>query len=123
MVGYHRNLKSICSVAVLLFLVPLMILSIPIKTEGATVWSDDFNDEIFDGWTVTKGIFATGNLVGHVSASLLGNHPSYSVIHHDSDIAVGTWSFDLYYIAGRTTEIYFMTNEEPMNNTADGYKL
>jgi hypothetical protein len=123
MVDSQRNLKFVSSAVVFIILVPIVILSGPIKVDSATVWSDNFNDEIFDGWTVTKGIFATGNLVGHGSASLLGNHPSYSVIHHDSDIAVGTWSFDLYYIAGRTTEIYFMTNEEPMNNTADGYKL
>lgn len=100
----------------------VILTASPPLIEAATVWSDNFNDGNFDGWTVSRGIFAVSSIAG-ASYSLLGNQGDYSVIHHDSSIVVGTWSFRLYYIEDRTTEIYFMATEEPTSDVIDGYKL
>jgi hypothetical protein len=105
-----------------LVLILAILAASPSSIEAVTVWSDNFNDGNYNDWTVTKGIFAVSSIEG-ASNSLLGNQGSYSVIHHDSNIAIGTWSFRLYNIADRTTEIYFMATEEPTSDVVDGYKL
>lgn len=106
----------------MLVLILAILAASPSSIDAATVWSDNFNDGNYNDWTVTKGIFAVSSIEG-ASNSLLGNQVVYSVIHHDSNIAIGTWSFRLYNIEDRTTEIYFMAPEEPTSDVVDGYKL
>ncbi len=68
----------------------LVTLVFTAYTSAATlIWSDDFNDGNFDGWTVTYGSYtATDNRLLAIEAS--------SCINHQSTVNVGTWSFDLY---------------------------
>lgn len=59
------------------------------STSAMVVWSDDFNDGNYDGWTVTYGSFSLAN------NCLLAMEAS-SAINHPSTVTEGTWSFDLH---------------------------
>lgn len=58
--------------------------------KAAVVWSDNFNDGNYDGWTVLNG---TLNVEDNV---LWVESPSTACIVHPSSVAIGTWSFDVY---------------------------
>ena len=89
---------------------------------AATVWSDNFNDNDKEGWTVVQGILAVGSIEG-ASPALVGNSPSLSIAYHDSSVAYGTWSFKLYTMKGRNFRINFVCTEVPESETVDGYAL
>jgi hypothetical protein len=58
------------------------------------IWSDDFNDGNFQGWSVTRGGYsATENLIR-------GTTTTWNYIEHPSTVAHGTWSFDHNFYAG-----------------------
>jgi hypothetical protein len=73
------------TIAVLLLSVSLA----PLQASGAVVWSDEFEDGNFDGWTVDTGEFAVEGGMLTVTGSL------FSVISHESITNEGTWSFDM----------------------------
>ena len=56
---------------------------------GSVVWSDDFNDGNFTGWTVDHGSFSATNHLLEVTGS------EWAVIGHPSTVVSGTWSFDV----------------------------
>jgi hypothetical protein len=56
---------------------------------GATVWSDDFEDKDYNGWTVAQGTFSAAE-------KALKAETGNSYIYHFSSVAYGTWSFDVY---------------------------
>ncbi|MHA1961765.1 MAG: hypothetical protein ACW99U_16200 [Candidatus Thorarchaeota archaeon] len=63
----------------------------PLNAAAAVVFSDDFNDGNYDGWTVTNGAFA---IVDNRLEST-GGSDVHSSIYFESDITNGTWSFDV----------------------------
>lgn len=62
----------------------------PPPCRAATVWSDNFNDGILDGWTVDTGEFSADD------DTMRGNIGMSSRGYHSSNVATGTWSFDVY---------------------------
>ena len=70
----------------------LLILALQTPTStAAVVWSDDFSDGNYDGWTVEEGAFtAVGN-----SLNTTGTSPDNSITHN-STAAFGFWSFDIF---------------------------
>ena len=61
--------------------------------QAAEVWSDDFDDENYDGWTISEGEFSVSD--GMLTPSPGETLDYFSVIRHNSSITIGTWSFDL----------------------------
>jgi hypothetical protein len=83
-----------------------------VSCQAATVWSDDFNDGNYDGWTVNLGSFSA------TSNRLESAGPDSNYISHPSTVATGTWSFDLSSF-GR---VYFMASDlVPGNIPENGY--
>ncbi len=107
--------KSISAVTILglCAVLAVSLLTIPV-TNAVTVWSDNFNDGDYNGWTVETGSFsaASNNLAGTTSAD-------WNIATHASNVATGTWSFDLSlvdtYVNGGG-EIFFMGNDLDSGN-------
>ncbi|MFX1606530.1 MAG: hypothetical protein ACFFDD_11565 [Promethearchaeota archaeon] len=75
----------------------------PLLCEGDLVWSDDFNDGNYDGWTICEN----PNIISGSNWSVANNdlqldqttwcdfwEINWGLISYPSDIAYGTWSFD-----------------------------
>ncbi|MFW9832399.1 MAG: hypothetical protein ACFFEK_00225 [Candidatus Thorarchaeota archaeon] len=92
----------------------LVILSvavfIPTMSSAAEVWSDDFQDGDYVGWTVLTGTFSAEKqfLQGVESEG-------YQSIQHSSSVAYGNWSFDVYHNSSVASHFYrvysFMADE------------
>jgi hypothetical protein len=72
-------------------------------------WSDNFDDGNYDGWTVIQGGFGVtdGVLVGTAN----GPGDASCSIYHESNVSMGTWSFDVYIppdLATKWSPIAFM---------------
>jgi hypothetical protein len=79
--------KISISILIILLCISLFI-TFPCK--AATVWSDDFNDGNYDGWTVMNGTFSVED------GKLKAGPGDYNVIVCPSySPAYGTWSFDV----------------------------
>jgi hypothetical protein len=65
------------------------------------MWSDDFNDGNYNGWTVTNGTFSAAD---HTLRSIGAG----GAIIHSSSVTTGTWSFDILGV--NTTAIGIMSN-------------
>jgi hypothetical protein len=93
--------------APVLFLISLLfVLSfIACPNKAETVWSDNFDDGNYDGWTVTNGTFV-------VEDGILKTGPgSLNVIRCNGyGPSTGTWSFDL--LATGWTVVYFVVNSQ-----------
>jgi len=81
------------------------------------MWSDDFNDGNYEGWTVQNGTFTVKN------GRLKAGPGSYNVIMHQSSVAFGTWSFDLF--SNSSAVIVFIGTYPLYSSLApnQGYKL
>jgi hypothetical protein len=73
----------------------------PLACEGAVVWSDDFNDGNYDGWTICENMDLYNGSYGFANSNwsaannyLQVDHEDHGIITHPSSIAYGTWSFD-----------------------------
>jgi len=87
------------------------VLSLLPQSTATVVWSDDFNDRIYDGWTVTQGGWTETNRI--LESVYDDDFRTYAIIYHDSSTTVGTWSFDYKLFGGGTyvyTTILFMAN-------------
>jgi len=108
----------------------------PFPCSADEVWSDDFDDGNFDGWTVF-GLDAASEPprrvdVGFISAAdntlrATGGGMSYfSIASHPSSVTIGTWSFDVY-VTGRSgmskTFVGFMNAALPPSESALGYDI
>ena len=96
--------------------------------QATEVWSDNFDDGNYDGWTIHHGDITAEEFVLAANTSL--NFQDYSGgvdvsdfdrISHDSSTSIGTWSFDISfnrtmaqgtsYVHGwGIVEIYFIAN-------------
>jgi hypothetical protein len=84
----------------------------PVPSVAVSVWSEDFEDGDYDGWTVLSGSYSatSGVLVP------TGEKTTHHKIRHDSNTAYGTWSFDVFlnqsnYLSLSSIEIYFLADE------------
>ena len=82
----------------------LLLLTLRAPTSNAAiVWEDDFNDGNYDNWTILEGTFnATNQYLETTDPGLYQMHQ----IRHDSSVAYGFWSFDLYVNASITSPSY-----------------
>lgn len=102
--------SSLASI-VLCLLGPSVIWLYP--SRAGVVWSDNFDDGDYDGWTVTSGMFSPeGNTLKAVSEGSIERYQSISegsnVVAHPSTVATGTWSFDVYVTDDGGGEILFV---------------
>lgn len=83
--AYKRIRLTVLSCGILLFLIMNACFC-----SGSLVWSDDFDDGNYDGWTVGDGSFTADDQY------LENNGSGWSAIEHASTVAYGTWSFWFY---------------------------
>ncbi|MFX1301661.1 MAG: hypothetical protein ACFFDE_12140 [Promethearchaeota archaeon] len=118
-IGAKRNL------ALFLFLIIILgmtLLQFPLQREdtcrAAVVWSDDFDDGNYDGWTVVDGNFTAEDHTLRANAT-----QGQSRIYFYSPIATGTWHWTMRSvdISSSTfenrTKVYFM--HAPLNMSHD----
>ena len=80
------------------------------QVSATVVWSDNFDDGNYDGWTVEAGAFSVTNgaLMSEDSVD------DYDTIWNSSSTTVGTWNFSLYHESnGASHWIMFMVNGTP----------
>ena len=67
----------------------------PSAIRGALVWSDDFNDGNYDGWTICENpAISSGSNWSAINNYLQLDQEDLGKISHPSNIAYGKWSFD-----------------------------
>jgi len=78
----------------ILFLLCWIGLS-PLACRSTEVWSDDFNDGDYVGWTICDNLAISDNSDWTAADHYLElNQTDWGAISHPSDVAYGTWSFD-----------------------------
>ncbi|MHA1908340.1 MAG: hypothetical protein ACW98Y_13660 [Candidatus Thorarchaeota archaeon] len=63
-------------------------------------WSDDFEDGNYNDWgtySCGEGVKWIGNF-SVIDGALIAQYPNWNIAHHDSEVAYGSWSFDIYAI-------------------------
>jgi hypothetical protein len=91
-----------------------LLMTFPCK--AGTVWSDNFNDGNYEGWTVSgalnpfsvaeileNGSFSAASKVLQAGGSPTVDPSLWSWASHPSTVATGTWSFDLYMTSAITS--------------------
>lgn len=88
---------------------------------AAVVWSDDFNDGNYLGWTITFGAFSAAE------NTLRGDSDDWNYAYHSSTVAEGTWHFDVYHSGAYLCPyVWIITNDlfsEGSDNPYNGYYL
>ena len=72
----------------------------PQSAAAVPVWSDDFDNGNYNGWTVKTGTFSCADLTlaGTYDSTPEGDSMRFdNEIWINSTVSYGTWSFDLYY--------------------------
>jgi len=85
------KLQSSTNMAISLSLIALLVF-MPQTCSGAKIWADDFDDGNYDDWIVVIGNFTAEN------GMLQANGQETNGILHESNIAFGTWRFDIYAV-------------------------
>ncbi|MHA1959702.1 MAG: hypothetical protein ACW99U_05700 [Candidatus Thorarchaeota archaeon] len=91
--GNYRHTRSAVSGLVVWLVLAVLVSTIgPMPVSADVVWSDNFDDLDYDGWTVLDGLYSVedGVLQG------IGSY-EYHNIQHNSSVAIGSWSFDVYH--------------------------
>lgn len=83
-----RSQPTILTLAILILLCSFFMG--PITCDAAILWSDDFDDGNYDGWTVALGNYSISDNTLHADGE------GWNRIIHSSTVARGTWSLDLY---------------------------
>jgi hypothetical protein len=108
-----RKLQTIAGTVAL-----VLLLSVLLPTSAAAVvWSDNFTDEVLDGWTIfgyenaTYGNLIDGNFTA-VGGMLTSLDDDFNWARHNSTTNVGTWNYDMYVpdVAGAVIGVSFMSN-------------
>lgn len=89
----------------------IFVFSLFPQSAAAVVWSDNFDDGNYDGWTVTGGSFTVTDGQLEV-ATMNGEYPA--LIEHQSNVTMGTWSFDIHIGDEATLNwvfVHFMKDE------------
>lgn len=72
----------------------------------AVVWSDDFDDKEFDGWTFQGNFTAAEGTLKALECPTCRH--GMNLASHPSPIAYGTWSFDIYISSALTPRMVIM---------------
>ncbi|MHA2311591.1 MAG: hypothetical protein ACXADF_08840 [Candidatus Thorarchaeota archaeon] len=72
-----------------------LIMLMTLDASATVVWSDDFNDGNYNGWTIERGGFSASN--GYLECTVSGTGKVAKIVH-DSTVGAGTWSFDFFYV-------------------------
>ncbi|MFW9850735.1 MAG: hypothetical protein ACFFF4_16535 [Candidatus Thorarchaeota archaeon] len=68
----------------------------PIAVSSTEVWSDNFNDGNYDGWTICENTAIISPSTWSAADNYLQiDQEDWGIISHPSDTAYGTWSFDV----------------------------
>jgi hypothetical protein len=103
--GKYMKKKIIFSISISFMIIVSNIAISPCSSE--VVWSENFDDGDMEGWTVTQGNFTVINgYLESVAKEKLqtpfgsaggSDHDLLSCCFTQSKVAVGTWSFDIYF--------------------------
>ncbi|MHA2081717.1 MAG: hypothetical protein ACW99H_11290 [Candidatus Thorarchaeota archaeon] len=103
----------------------------PIACRSTVVWSDDFNDGNYDGWTICANELLYGGDYGFNGSQwsaannyLQLDHEELGIITHPSDVAYGTWSFDFNANEshiGSAAGINIISTDEVLWTDTDGW--
>ncbi|MHA2373804.1 MAG: hypothetical protein ACXAEB_12355 [Candidatus Thorarchaeota archaeon] len=111
----------------------LCTVFMPIECSATEVWSDDFNDGNYDGWTI-EGINMTadppelidGNFSVDDGLLRATGENGWNLASHPSTVATGTWMFDIDSVASPTNHyfIFFMSDDIDISEgMPDGYSI
>ncbi|MHA1960609.1 MAG: hypothetical protein ACW99U_10270 [Candidatus Thorarchaeota archaeon] len=81
-------------------IVNLLLLALtPIPAQAAIVWSDNFDDGNYDGWTMCENPGFPFNASNWSAANnyLQIDQEDWGLISYPSNVAYGTWSFDFKF--------------------------
>ena len=115
----HLKHSQILLVSVTFLL--LVIGSFTLQVSAGVVWSDDFNDQNYDGWTILEGAFTISDSPKYsLTADFVGN----SMIYYPSAQFNGEWIFELYEDGTEedAIEILFMATGSTLEDF-EGYSL
>ncbi|MFX1440954.1 MAG: hypothetical protein ACFFFD_11960 [Promethearchaeota archaeon] len=102
----------------------------PLACGGAVVWSDDFDDGNYDGWTICDNTVYNNGSEWSADNNYLqldqGTWSSYyslywGIISHPSDVAYGTWSFDFKFDEAKVQSDTFASVEFISSNLDGDY--
>ncbi|MFX1367831.1 MAG: hypothetical protein ACFFAY_04460 [Promethearchaeota archaeon] len=80
--------------AELTFVVLIMsVVFLPV--DAAVVWSDDFDDLNYDGWTGDMANYTADNGYLECTENTSSNYYEISLTSHENTVEDGTWSFDV----------------------------
>ncbi|MFQ5833821.1 MAG: hypothetical protein ACE5H4_14025 [Candidatus Thorarchaeota archaeon] len=96
-----RSASSLVRQFLVAALLLVFLVSVRVNSCDAVVlWSDDFSDGNYDGWTVVDGEWSAAN---H-TLEVVGDSPVdcegcviLGTIYHESSVTSETWSFDIEY--------------------------
>jgi hypothetical protein len=99
---------------------------LPLACEGAVVWSDDFNDGNYDGWTICDNStlhdgnwgFSGSNWTAasfYLQVEAGYGEAGWGIISHPSNVAYGKWSFSF---RANETLVESLDRPEPIANFA-----
>lgn len=98
-------------------------------TDATEVWSDDFNDGNYDGWTVCdnstlhEGDYGWSGSTWSAANYYLQLEDDWGIISHPSNVAYGRWSFDFKTNGTQMGNIAFISNNiYELNNTLRLYE-
>ncbi len=97
----------------------------PQPCRGAVIWADNFDDGDYDGWTIVVNHNVWGGAYGWSGSNwsaatthlqMLPSIDNEGVISHPSEVASGTWSFDIQFNltqaeVGASATFEFMSND------------
>ncbi|MHA2350713.1 MAG: hypothetical protein ACXADL_13910, partial [Candidatus Thorarchaeota archaeon] len=89
----------------------------PLASRSAEVWSDDFDDGNYDGWTICENpdLFIADSNWSAADYCLEIVQEDWGIISYPSSVAYGTWSFDFkanesQVTSGAQAEIVFISS-------------
>ena len=87
----------------------LVLSVVTTQSSAAVVWSDNFDDGNYDGWTLESGGYTCSE--GYLECTEDTVYAGFSEIYRSSSVSVGTWSFDFYYAVSSHLRVYYWTDE------------
>jgi hypothetical protein len=100
----------------------------PLASRSAEVWSDDFDDGNYDGWTICENpdLFIADSNWSAADYCLEIVQEDWGIISYPSSVAYGTWSFDFkanesQVTSGAQAEIVFISSNLDGNEPEDWY--
>ena len=97
----------------------LFAVSVIQPVAATVVWSDNFNDGDYNGWTVEESAWLIDNFALQHDGTVLVR----GIIWHPSSQVVGTWSFDISHEAIVTGDNYHRLFVNFMINETSGYGI